>query len=87
MNGVVEMLNERVVDDANKRFELMGKGEGDGDVGVSVDEVGGSVYRVDYEGWGGGEAAGCGGFLAQEAVGRDRSLVMGTSDTKNGRHL
>ncbi len=64
MDGVVEMLNEWIVDDANKGFELMGKGEGDGDVGVSVDEVGGSVYGVDDEGWSGGEAAGRGGFFA-----------------------
>lgn len=37
---------------------------------MGVDEVCGSVDRVDYEGWGGGEAAGCGGFFAQEAGGR-----------------
>ena len=31
---------------------------------MGVHEVGGSVYRVDYEGWGRGEAAGRGGFFA-----------------------
>ena len=31
---------------------------------MTVDEVGGSVYGVDYESWGGGEAAGRGGFFA-----------------------
>ena len=64
MDGMVEMLNEGIVDDSDEGFEFVGEGEGDGDVGMSVDEVGRSVYRVDYEGWGGGEAAGCGGFFA-----------------------
>ena len=31
---------------------------------MSVHKVGSSVYRVDYEGWGRGEAAGCGCFFA-----------------------
>ena len=53
VDGVVKMLCERIVDDADERFELVGEGEGDGDVGMSVDEVGGSVYRVDDKGWGG----------------------------------
>ena len=64
MDGMVEMLDEGIVDDTDEGFELVGKGEGDGDVGMAVDEVGGSVYGVDYEGWGVGEAAGCGGFFA-----------------------
>lgn len=64
MNGMVEMLGEGVVDDADEGFELVGESEGDGDVGMSVYEVGGSVYWVDYESWGWGEAAGRGGFLA-----------------------
>ena len=64
MDGVVEMLDERIVDDADEGFELVGEGEGDGDVRVTVDEVGCSVYGIDYEGWGGGEEAGCGGFFA-----------------------
>lgn len=42
----------------------MGEGEGDGDVGVAVDEVCGAVDGVDYECWGGGEGACCGGFFA-----------------------
>lgn len=63
MNGVVEVLGERVVDDADEGLEFVGEGEGDGDVGMSVHEVGGSVYGVDYEGWGRGEAARCGGFF------------------------
>ena len=64
MDGVVEMLGEGIIDDADEGFELVGEGEGDGDVGMSVYEVGGSVYWVAYEGWGGGEAARCGGFFA-----------------------
>lgn len=64
MDGVVEILSEGIVDDADERFELVGEGEGDGDVGMSVHEIGGSVYWVDYEGWGGGEAARRGGFFA-----------------------
>ena len=51
VDGVVEMLDEGIVDDADERFELVGEGEGDGDVGMAVYEVGGSVYGVDYEGW------------------------------------
>lgn len=46
---------------------------------MGVHEVGGSVYRVDYEGWGWGEAAGRGGFFAQEAVERGISLPIGCS--------
>ena len=53
VDGVVELLCERIVDDADERFELVGEGEGDGDVGMSVDEVGGSVYGVDDKRWGG----------------------------------
>ena len=64
MDGMVEMLGEGIVDDADEGFELVGEGEGDGDVRMSVHEVGSSVYWVDYEGWGWGEAAGCGGFFA-----------------------
>ena len=64
MDGVVEMLDEGIVDDADEGFELVGERKGDGDVGMTVHEVGGSVYGVDYECWGGGEAAGCGGFFA-----------------------
>lgn len=64
VDGVVEVLGEGVVDDADEGFEVVGEGEGDGDVGVGVDEVCGAVDGVDYEGWGGGEAAGCGGFFA-----------------------
>lgn len=64
MDGVVEMLGERVVDDTNEGFKVVGEGEGDGDVGMSVHEVGGPVYRIDYEGWGRGEAARCRGFFA-----------------------
>ena len=70
VDGMVEVLGERIVDDADEGFELVGEGERDGDVGMCVHEVGGSVYRVDYEGWGGGEAAGRRGFFAQESVGR-----------------
>ena len=64
MNSVVEMLGERVVDDTDEGFKLVGEGEGDGDVWMSVHEVGGSVYGVDYERWGGSEAARCGCFFA-----------------------
>ena len=75
MNGVVKLLSERIVDDANERFELVSEGEGDGDVGMSVDEIGGSVYRVDDKGWGGSKAARFGSFFAKEAVGRVRNFV------------
>lgn len=64
MNSMVEMLGEGIVDDADEGFELVGEGEGDGDVGMSVHEVGGSVYRVDNECWGWSESAGRGGFFA-----------------------
>ena len=64
MDGMIEVLGERIVDDANEGFELVGEGEGDGDVGMSMHEVGGSVYWVDYEGWGWGEAAGRRSFFA-----------------------
>ena len=63
MDGVVDMLGEGVVDDADEGFEFVGEGKGDGDIWMSVHEVGGSVYRVHYEGWGWGETAGCGGFF------------------------
>ena len=64
VDGVVEVLGEGVVDDADEGFEVVGEGEGDGDVWVGVDEICGSIYGVDDEGWGGCEAAGCRGFLA-----------------------
>ena len=57
MDGVVELLSERIVDNANERFEIVGEGEGDGDVRVSVDEVGGSVYGINDKSWGGSKAA------------------------------
>ena len=64
MDGMVEMLGEGIVDDADEGFEFVGEGEGDGNVGVTVHEVGGSIYGVDYEGWSGREAARGGGFFA-----------------------
>lgn len=64
LDGVVEVLGEGIVDDTDEGFEFVGEGEGDGDIRVGVYEVGGSVYGVDDEGWGRGEAAGCGGFFA-----------------------
>ena len=56
--GMVEMLGEGIVDDTDERFKFVGECKGDGDVRMCVDEVGRSVYWVDYEGRGGGEAAG-----------------------------
>ena len=50
MDGVVEVLGEGVVDYADEGLEVFGEGEGDGDVGVAVYEVGGAVYGVDDEG-------------------------------------
>lgn len=79
MDGMVEVLGERIVDDADEGFELVGEGERDGDVGMCVHEVCGTVYRVDYEGWGRGEAAGRRGLFAQESVGRGVGIVMGFS--------
>lgn len=70
-DGMVEVLCEGIIDDADEGFELVGEGERDGDVGMSVDEVCGAVDRVDYEGWGWGEAAGSRGFFAEEAVRRE----------------
>ena len=46
-DGVVEVLDEGVVDDADEGFELGGEGLGDGDVGMAVDEVCGAVDGVD----------------------------------------
>ena len=54
---MVEVLGEGVVDYADEGGEFVGEGEGDGYVGVGVHEVCGSVYRVDDECWGRGEAA------------------------------
>lgn len=71
-DGAVEVLGERVVDDADKGFSVVGEGEGDGDVRVGVHEVGGAVYGIDYERGGGREAGGGGGggrFFAEEGVG------------------
>lgn len=53
-DGGVEVLGERVVDDADDGFVGDDEGHGDGDVGVGVDEVGGAVDGVDDEGGGGG---------------------------------
>ena len=64
VDGMIEVLGEWIVDDADKRLQLVGEGQGDGDIGMSVHKVGGSVDGVDYEGWGRGEAAGCGCFFA-----------------------
>ena len=44
---------------------------------MGVHEVGGSVYWVNDERWGGGQAAGCGGFFAQETVEKLFSRVRG----------
>ena len=66
---MVEMVGERVVDDPDQGAEFVGECEGDADVGVGVDEVGGSVDGVDYECGSEGEcAAGC-CFFAEEARG------------------
>ena len=63
-------MGERIVDDAHQGPAVVGEGEGDGDVGVAVYEVCGTVYRVDDEGRGVCEAGGTGcGFFAQEGVG------------------
>lgn len=68
MNGGVELLCKGIVDDADERFELVGKGERDGYVGEGVDEVCGTVDGIDYEGWTGRETGrGCGRLFAQEA--------------------
>lgn len=64
VDGVVEVLGEGIVDDADEGTELVGEGKGDGDVGMGVHKVHGAVYGVDDEGWGGGEAAGCRCFFA-----------------------
>lgn len=52
MNGSVELLRKRVVDDADEGFELVGKSERNGHVGEIVDEVGSAIDGIDYEGRG-----------------------------------
>lgn len=67
MNGGVELLRKGIVDDADERFELVGKGERDGHVGEGVNEVGGAVDGIDYESWRGRQTRrGCGRLFAQE---------------------
>ena len=39
MDRVIEVLGERVIDDADQRAEIVGKGEGDADVRMGVHEV------------------------------------------------
>ena len=71
-DGAVEVLGEGVVDDADEGFQLVGEGEGDGDVRVGVHEVGGAVDGVDDERGCQGETrggSGGGGFFAEEGVG------------------
>ena len=46
---VVQVLRERVVDDPDHGDAVDGEAEGDADVGVGVDEIGGAIYGVDYE--------------------------------------
>ena len=77
VDGVVDVLGEGIVNDTDEGFELVGKGEGDGDVGMGVDEVCGSVYWVNDERWGGGEATRGGGFLAEEPGEKDVRVVEG----------
>ena len=67
MDRVIEVLGERIIDDADQRAEIVGKGEGDADVRMGVHEVCGAVDGVDDEGGGRGEVAGGGGFFAEEA--------------------
>lgn len=47
MNGGVELLRKRIVDDTDEGFELLGKSERDGDVGEGVDEVRGAVDGIN----------------------------------------
>lgn len=65
MNGGVELLRKRVVDDTDEGFELVGKAERDRYVGEGMDEVCGAVDRIDNEGWGRRETgSGCGRLFA-----------------------
>jgi len=84
-DGVVEVLGERVVDDADEGAQVVGEGEGDGDVGVGVDEVCGAVDGVDDEGWGGGEGGGGGGggFFAKE-TGRGNGWLVVVDGREEG---
>lgn len=69
-NGGVEFLREGVVDYANERFAVVGKGERDRDVGEGVYEVGRAVDGVNDECWGVGQAGGGGGrFFAEKTDG------------------
>jgi len=68
VDAVVELPQERVVDDADEGDEVVGEAEGDADVWVAVDEVCGAVDGVADEGWGGGEVcAGGVGFFAEKS--------------------
>lgn len=80
VDGVVEVAEEGVVDDADAGEAVVGEGEGDADVGVAVDEVRGAVDGVADEGGGRGEGrAGGVGFFAEESGG-----VGGVSGWRNG---
>lgn len=47
----VEMMIEWIVDDADRRPQLVGKAKGDGDVGMTMNEVHCAINRVAYECW------------------------------------
>ena len=65
---MVELRRKRIVDDADQRNEIIDKSKRNTDVGVCVHEIGGSVYGVYDEGWGGGEVeTWVVGFFAEES--------------------
>lgn len=74
---MVELLRERVIDDPYEWHHLVGEGEGDGDVGESVDKVRGAVDGVDDECGRWAQEGGCRRgrrFFAQEPGGTSSGL-------------
>lgn len=71
LDGGPELVAEGIVHDADGGLFLDDEGNGDGDVGEAVDEVGRAVYGVDDEGWLVGDGlARVVGFFADEGEGR-----------------
>ena len=63
------MLRERVIHDTDQGTHFVSERHGDGNVRVSVDEIGGAVDGIDDECGRGGEAARGGCFFTEEGVG------------------
>lgn len=57
-DGVVKVLCEWIVDDAHERYEVMRKSERNGNIGESMDEVGGAIDGIADECWSGSQKGG-----------------------------